>query len=52
MIHIESIGEDATRQPVLDGISRQLALGIERPSLEQELSYLEQFSDDMIRKLG
>jgi hypothetical protein len=29
-----------------------LALGIARPSLEQELSYLEQFSDDMIRKLG
>jgi probable F420-dependent oxidoreductase len=29
-----------------------LALGIEHPSLEQEFSYLEQFSDDMIRKLG
>jgi hypothetical protein len=29
-----------------------LALGIEHPSLEQELSYLEQFSDEMIRKLG
>jgi len=28
-----------------------LALGIERPSLEQEFSYLEQFSEDTIRKL-
>ena len=27
-----------------------LALGIQRPSLEQEFSYLEQFAEDMIRR--
>jgi probable F420-dependent oxidoreductase len=29
-----------------------LGLGIEQPSLEQEFSYLEQFSENTIRKLG